>query len=349
VPSSIRVALNRAKLTYLWITRILFAPNHFSVPLFKRVYFAVAGGYTCDQVGRYGLTPFNKKKYLSEFDWYRSRNINAPFDSMLNNKIACNEVLRHHIKVPAIDFVKNRGRLVALSDTSMSAEAATVLEGLHQRGCYFLKPLAAGKGKGVHRLDYLEGSYRLDGQLASPEELVELLNQQDGWFLSEGINQHPLLAGIFPHTTNTLRMITLRNDDGQAELFFVVLRLGTTGTIPVDNGSRGGLVAKVDLDSGAVSHATSLWSEETFTHHPDSDMPIEGLRLPDWHELRRSIISLAEALPYLQFVAWDVLLTEAGPVIIEANTSSGVNIIQVWGSQRHHRLGDFYRTHGVNV
>ena len=33
--------------------------------------------------------------------------------------------------------------------------------------------------------------------------------------------------------------------------------------------------------------------------------------------------------------------------IIEANTSSGVNIIQLWGGQRNGELGDFYRHYGV--
>ena len=43
----------------------------------------------------------------------------------------------------------------------------------------------------------------------------------------------------------------------------------------------------------------------------------------------------------------DILITEEGRCIIEANTSSGVNIIQLWGGQRHKELGDFYRYHGV--
>lgn len=343
----IRATINKGKLTYLWITRILLAPNHFDVSLSKRIYFAIAGGYTCDQVGRYGLTPRSKQEYLSEFDWYRSRTINAPFDSMLNNKIACNEVLRHHIDVPSIDFVKNKGRLVALSDTNVAVKPHDVLESLEKAGSYFLKPFAAGKGKGIHRMDSVEGRYLLDGRSVDGAALIQLMNKNDGWFLSQGVVQHPELARIYPNTTNTLRLITVRNEHGESEILFVVLRLGTAATVPVDNGSRGGLVAKVDLESGVLSHATSLWSKDEHTHHPNSGSPIEGVKLPGWDELRPTMLALADALPYLQFVAWDVLLTENGPVVIEANTSSGVNILQVWGPQRQRELGEFYRLHGV--
>lgn len=343
----IRATLSRGKLSYLWITRILLAPNHFDVTLVKRVYFAVFGGFTCDQVGRYDLTPTSKRNFISEFDWYRSRSINAPFDSMLNNKIACNEVLRHHIQVPPIEFVKNKGRLVALTDTNVVVRPGDVLNSLRDSGAYFLKPFAAGKGKGIHRMDFSRGKYLLDGKAVEAEALIELMEKNDGWFLSQAVEQHSELAAIYPETTNTLRLITVRNHLGESEVLFVVLRLGTAATVPVDNGSRGGLVAKVDLETGILSHATSLWSQDEYSHHPNSGAPIDGVKLPGWSELLPTMLTLADSLPYLQFVAWDVLLTETGPVVIEANTSSGVNIIQVWGPQRQHELGDFYRMHGV--
>ena len=59
------------------------------------------------------------------------------------------------------------------------------------------------------------------------------------------------------------------------------------------------------------------------------------------------MLALARTFPFMNFIAWDILLTDEGICIIEANTSSGVNIIQLWGPQRNGELGDFYRAHGV--
>lgn len=58
------------------------------------------------------------------------------------------------------------------------------------------------------------------------------------------------------------------------------------------------------------------------------------------------MVDLARKLPFMNFIAWDILLTDEGISIIEANTSSGVNIIQLWGPQRNGELGRFYRAHG---
>ena len=57
------------------------------------------------------------------------------------------------------------------------------------------------------------------------------------------------------------------------------------------------------------------------------------------------MLELTNKLPYMYFIAWDIIITPNGISVIEANTSSGVNIIQLWGGQRYGELGDFYRHH----
>ncbi|QTV80567.1 sugar-transfer associated ATP-grasp domain-containing protein [Microbacterium sp. NIBRBAC000506063] len=202
---------------------------------------------------------------------------------------------------------------------------------LQKAGSLFMKPIGAGRGKGVSRLDAADGAFWIDSRPASEEEVVALLSREDGWFLSETVAQHPDLARIYEHTTNTIRIITMRHATEDPRIFFAVLRIGTADTIPVDNGSRGGLVAHIDLESGMLSEARTLWSHQVFTEHPDSGHAILGSVVPGWDEVKRQVLTAADAIPYVQFIAWDILVTEDGPCVIEANTSTGPNIIQLWG------------------
>lgn len=344
----IRRLVKTGKLGYLWVTRILLAPNRFKVSLLTRLRMAVFGGFIGDQYVLYGLKDRSRKKdYLSEFDWYRSRWINEPFDAMLNNKIICNEVLQPHIDVSPILFVKNKGRLVRHGAGKARVTMADVVAGVHEVGSVFMKPLTAGKGKGVHRLDGHDGRLFIDEREVPEAELVSILNAQKDWFLTTTVRQHPDLAAIFSRTSNTIRLITMRDGEGGAEPFFAVLRIGTSDTVPVDNGSRGGLVARIDLETGALSEARTLWSRGVYPAHPDSGAPIEGVVVPMWRDVVDAAVRVADEFPFLQFVAWDFLVGEDGVWVIEANTSSGVNIVQLWGGQRNGRLGDFYRSHGV--
>lgn len=215
----VRYLSKKAKLFVLYWRRIIFAKDHFKVPLLTKLKANIFGGYLGDQWMLYDLDMKKRKEYLSEFDWYRSRYIN----------------------------------------------------------------------------------------------------------------------------------ITLRDPKTKRfKVFFAVQRIGTSQTIPVDNGSQGGLVCNIDLETGRLSHGRRLHDREVYEVHPDSGTRFADVVIPDWAAFKEEILALAQRFPYLHFIAWDVIKMPDGKnCVIEANTSSGVNIVQLWGGQRHGELGDFYRAHGV--
>ena len=107
------------------------------------------------------------------------------------------------------------------------------------------------------------------------------------------------------------------------------------------------MTAKIDIETGILTSAKCIQRTVDFDRHPDSNSPIKGVKIPNWDNVKKEMLALANKFPYLYFIAWDILLTEEGIAIIEANTSSGVNILQLWGGQRKTKLGDFYRYHKV--
>ncbi len=348
MPPFVKILVKKLKLTYLFIMRILVAPNHFGIPFWRRLQLAIPRGFIPDQFVIYDLKHNPPSDYLSEFDWYRSRWINAPFDPMLNNKVICAEILQDRACVPKTLFIKNKGRFISYADSRRLAHISDAIRTVEAHRSVFMKPIGAGKGVGVHKIEFDGSSYLVDGTTTDRDALAKLLTSQDGWFFSEFIEQHPVLASIYPNTSNTIRLITLREPQtGLWKAFFAVLRIGTEATIPVDNGSQGGLVAQIDMHSGVLSEARSLRSLDSHPIHPNSGAPIKGTSIPDWQSIVAHTLNLAESFPYMHFIAWDILLTKSKPYIIEANTSSGINIIQLWGPQRNAELGDFYRAHRV--
>lgn len=348
--SFVKKNIKRVKLAALWVRRILLAEDHFKVNPLTRLRLNICGGYLADQYAIYDFKHNDRREYLSEFDWYRSRWINEPFDQMLNNKIICTEVLQQYVYVPSLLAMKNKGRMVSLekghADGYLKNEDIYKL--LETYGILFMKPLAAGKGKGVYRLSLEGETLMIDDKVKTKDEFFHFLTKEDGWFLSEGVRQCAFLDGIYDKTTNTIRFITLRDpESGDFKVFFAVQRIGTSATIPVDNGSRGGLVSQINLETGELSEAKSLQALDVHEVHPDSGAPIKGAVIPNWSGIKEEMLALARNFPFMNFIAWDILLTEKGICIIEANTSSGVNIIQLWGPQKNGELGDFYRAHGV--
>ena len=345
--ASLKWAEKRAKLFFLYWRRIVFAKNHFHTSLFTKIRANLSGGFLADQWVLYDLDGQKRRDYLSEFDWYRSRYINEPFDYMLNNKVIATEVFGRYIRMPAIYLVKNKGALCGSSDAVWNTDQ--VLKLIRDKGDTVLKPFSKGQGNGVHRIAFGSEGFRLDGVPADELAIRRTLDRQQDWYLSEAIAQHSYAVSLYAETVNTIRIITLRApDEERIKVFFAVQRVGTSRTVPVDNASRGGLVCNIDLDSGRLSHARTLYELTVYENHPDSGVRFEDVVIPDWQALKDEILALANRFPYLPFVAWDVVkLPDGQNCVIEANASSGVNIIQLWGGQRNGELGDFYRYYHV--
>ncbi len=342
----IKKLLDKIKLFVLYWTRIVFVKNHFKCSLFNKLRSNIFGGYLADQYVLYDFRHNDKKEYLSEFDWYRSRYINKPFDFLMNNKIACNEILQQYVRVPEI-YAFSREKLIADFD-GRQLDFNDLCSIIAEHHPVFIKPYGKGKGNGVFRLDYRDNMYYADNRALTADEMTAFLKKQKNWMMCEAMTQHKYSSDIYDQTVNTIRLITLREPaTGNYKIFFAVQRIGTHETIPVDNGSRGGLISKIDLETGTLSEARCLHSLEVHKVHPDSKAPIEGVRIPGWDNIKSKMLALANKLPYMYFVAWDILITPEDFCIIEANTSSGVNIIQLWGGQRNNELGDFYRYHKV--
>lgn len=336
----------KIRLLLQYIFRIVFVKNRFKVSFFKKVRANLSGGFLADQWILYDLDNNDRHDYLSEFDWYRTRFINEPFSYMLNNKLICNEILQQYIRVPEIYLIKINGTLKAKKVGMLSCEDAVEILKTHKN--LFLKVFGAGKGLDVNQFTYSDNRIYINGIEKTPTEYKALLESKDNWFICEGIEQHPYADSIYDKTLNTMRIITIRNiDDGNMKVTFAVQRIGIEASIPVDNGSRGGLAAKIDLQSGTLSHARSMQNKKIYRTHPDSGNPIEGVVIPDWPAIEKKITELADLFPYLNLIAWDVLLTGDGPCIIEANNSSGVNILQLWGGLRQSDLGKFFVHYGA--
>lgn len=334
----------KARLALLWIVRILFAKSHMKVPFFKRIYWNINGGYIGDQVVLYKLNHKRKKEYLSEFDWYKSRYINGNYKFILNNKIVTTELLKQYIYVPAIYCLKQNKSIANFGENINTTE--DLVQFLEKNNSLYLKPIDSGKGNGVATFEYRDKKYFINEKETTRNEILKYFEKEKNYFVCETVKQNEYLNNLYDKTSNTLRLVTFKDPKTEKFiLYFAVQRIGTFNTIPVDNGSQGGLVAKVDLETGELSAAKCLHNTKTYKIHPDSKRPIEGVKIPGWNKIKREIVDLANKFPYLNFVAWDVLLTEKGMYIIEANASSGINILQLWGGQKNKPLGDFYRYH----
>jgi hypothetical protein len=224
---------------------------------------------------------------------------------------------------------------------------------LDETGTLVCKPAYGFGGEGVHVCRATEDGVVVDGDRRSRGAFVEWVDGLTATLVTEYVEQADYAARLFPDAVNTLRVLTLW--DPETDEPFVadaVQRIGTQGSAPVDNWSRGGLSAAVRAD-GTLSAGARWEADEThlawYDSHPDTGTQIAGTTVPDWPEIRAGVLELARTVPYLPRVGWDVVVTGDGEfVLLELNGHAGIETLQV---HRPHlddpRVRRVYEAHGA--
>ena len=183
---------------------------------------------------------------------------------------------------------------------------------------FVIKPIDLYFGVGVRKI--IRGTH-------SAEELYEDIVKERyfGFVAEELIVQHEATAHFHPQSLNTVRFPTIRHDDG-VRLWYPFLRMGK-GESFVDNISSGGVAALIDPETGVLGNAGSHYLHDV-TEHPDTHAPIPGFQLPRWDEAVEMVKELAQVLPDMRYVGWDLALSDKGWVLVEANAAAQMSTQQ---------------------
>ena len=172
------------------------------------------------------------------------------------------------------------------------------------------KPLEGSSGVGIERHTKEEWRGR-------EEAFLQELREKKIGIVEVRVLQHPTMAERCPTSDNNMRIATLLGDKKQG-IVYAFLRIGN-GKV-MDNVDQGGMAARIDLESGTLLTVGADKQGNTYTEHPMTHTPIIGFQIPYFKEACDMCLKAAQKVPQMRFVAWDVAITEKGPVFIEGNS-----------------------------
>ena len=175
---------------------------------------------------------------------------------------------------------------------------------------FIAKPIEGSSGVGIARYECREW-------LDKPQALLRELLNGDVGIIEECVIQHPEMAKLCPTSVNTIRIATLLGDKKEG-VVYAFLRIGN-GKV-MDNVDCGGMAARVDLKTGTLLTVGADKAGNTFTEHPITHTPIIGFVIPHFEKAMEMCMEASKKIPQMRFIAWDVAITEQGPVFIEGNS-----------------------------
>jgi len=323
------------------------------IPLGRRLW-AWSKGFVSQSTLHYDLDPTNVADYVSDYARFvKTARINGRFASALNNKIVFSRMLASYgCDVPESYCLVTGGRFVQIGDAHPMRSPADVVRSCLSGGEFVVKPYSGGTGHGVLVLKGDGDRIVLNEQTKTTEEVERLLAGLDEALICEFVRQHEYSSRIFPHATNSIRFLTMWDHERNEPFIpLAVHRFGVNASIPVDNGSQGGLICLIDMETGTMVRGlaghTGVGPLVPHERHPDTDVSMEGTVVPNWEATTGGLLDLARRMSYIPYIGWDVVITEKGFTVIEGNSYPDVRQQVLFPLLTDPRGRAFYRAFNV--
>ena len=267
--------------------------------------------------------------YLSHKDQHETIAINGAMGEAMRNKYVFKQFLAGEFG----DHLPQTLGLVRRGEYHATNGPATLLDVINQTGGVVCKPLASGRGEGVHVIEAGE-RYHVDGKPIPREKLIQSTTRLDDFLVEEQVEQHEFQAAIFPNAVNTMRILSMVHPDTHEPFIgAAVHRFAVPNSAPTDNWSQGGIVADIDLETGELAPAITASgnAKRHLDRHPTTERKIAGKQVPNWTAVQELVLSAAEEFGVIwPYIGWDITIAADGtPTIIEANRASDVDLLQL--------------------
>ncbi len=290
--------------------------------------------------------------------YFRTKNmVHARIQDIINNKLSTH-LLLGSMDIPSPELLGLYWRhQVHRFPQEGRVPVQAYLEEMDDGETLFFKVLAGAEGKNIYAVRRTgPGEWAING---TPHHLRAaagvFLAQNRPLIIERGLVQHPHQGALYPDSVNTLRILTMLDvrNGGDPFIAAAVQRIGSRRSEPADNWTRGGLSAPVDLATGELGRATRLPDRDTkewFDHHPDTGAPIRGEVVPYWQEVYDLVMHSAKVLSFMEYIGWDIVVTPSGPVVLEANINTGLNVMQSHRPlMQDPRVRAYYNERGVRT
>lgn len=337
-----------------WKIRVWNKENTFSVPFFIRLKYGIKG-FTANEYVWYDLAVNDYRNYISDYERIKSRNINGDFKLILDDKLLFEEIFRNYIKVPNIYAWVSDGNVYGMHGNHLNNKG--VLDFLRKKKEAVLKWERGYEGRGTYIIKVdSSNKFWINGKLKDDAYVQKIFEKRGEAILCEYMHQSDFANELYPNSTNTIRIICAKKKgEYKTHVVKAAQRIGNQDSAPIDNVSAGAIACEIDIEKGelfpgviAKNHQKDL-SNKFLDYHPETGVQLSGKKIPGWKKIVFEIEKLTNSFPYLNFVAWDVLLLDDGFCLIEGNASSGCMMFQQRHGVKNEEIGDIYRSYGVKI
>jgi Sugar-transfer associated ATP-grasp len=193
--------------------------------------------------------------------------------------------------------------------------------GIYSRGVYLLGRFDASADKVI-----------LEGEAAQTVEQLSarFLSADSGYLFQELLQPHQEIRQFIGNRLCTLRVIVLL-EAGSSRLFMAIWKINFGDNVADNYWREGNLLAELDQECGEILQCmTGLGPKHrTVDRHPRTGKLLAGFRVPRYRDAIDLALQASKSFPGVPMQAWDIAITDDGPIPLELNVAGNLFIPQL--------------------
>lgn len=271
---------------------------------------------------------FERMKTFVPQGFYSKYAGSTEYDILIDDKILFHDIMTmYELPVPKRYFTFRNNMFFIGKRVASEDEIDRIISDITDKRI-FIKRYRGGEGKGIFVFSKREDGYYNDSNHKLSASYIMTNYKNVTLLFEKQIIQQSILSSFNPNTVNTLRVIVIKNKKNEFKIVGAAARFGRVKGY-VDNGSQGGIMVGLDINTGTlVEYGSRLYDLKKYYTHPDSKLPFRSTEITEWDAVEKLVYTTMEYLHYYRAVAFDIVNTSEGPIIIEINTGAGIDAPQ---------------------
>ena len=300
-------------------------------------------GFLAECAYSYGLDDNNVNDYLSDYNYYKIWPLNGWTRIWVNDKLTLKMMLagsEFGDIMPKYYYYSTPSSLKALVDNPYQGgkveEFLQLLADVKEFAC---KPCNGTTAIGFVKMAYESGTYLINEKEVSKEEVAEFIASHPNYVFTEYIHPSKQFCK-YSDQIHTLRIVTLNMQGNNPQIIGGYLRLpnknnGEANYTVLDgtDTNKFNLFVELKAQSGEYGNAMKTFCNrvEGVARHPDTNEVIAGT-IPNYDSLKQTILGIAQRFNTLEWLGFDIGVTNNGFKCMEINTHPGIKYMQIFRS-----------------
>lgn len=296
-------------------------------------------GYAPRKVNWVGLTRENVSDFISNFDFYNSKTyVDGGFVEFFENKLNTYFLLapfkaylpKHYW------WVDKKGDVYPLDAESNKQGSFEEVVNLINEKPVVAKACYGGHGRGFIRYEHIgSGKYLINQDEVNKDELVKSVRGLRNYLIQDFLRpSKELRKSIGDDAYGVIRVVACNDPVDGPQFVASVIRIGCKGAGYLTDFPKT-IYCGIEMETGKLFAPKMTIHEsiesEPCPKHPDTNVPLEGVSIPDWDVLSKLVIDITRTIPWIKYVVMDVVPTDDGFKFLEINSHG-----QTWVVEPHY-------------